>query len=71
MATPGKKRTAEWRKQLTAQGYKQKALMLSPQALKDLAAVKHRFEQSTDADAVALALRQLAVAPSNAPKRRR
>lgn len=67
MAKSGSERTMDWRAQLVAQGYKQKALLLSEQAIKDMATIKKRFDCASDAEATALALRQLAASSSNAP----
>ena len=59
MAKTGSERTKDWRAQLVAQGYKQKAMLLSPAALKALKKVRERFGKS-DAEAVELALKELA-----------
>ena len=60
MAKTGSERTQQWREELKAQGYKQKAMLYPPQALKDLATIRKRFDLESDVDAVALALRELA-----------
>lgn len=65
MAKSGSERTKAWRQALIDAGYKQKAMLLSPQALKDLAAARKRFDV-TDAETVARALSALQ-AGSNAP----
>lgn len=59
MAKTGSERTKEWRAALVAAGYKQKAMLLSPQALKALKKVRDRFG-GTDAESVELALKELA-----------
>lgn len=59
MAKTGSQRTAEWREELKRQGYKQKAVLFRPQALKDLAAARKRYDLRSDEEALALALREL------------
>ena len=59
MAKSGSERTKAWRAELVAQGYKQKALLLPPEALRDLKKLKERLDAS-DAEAVTIALRELA-----------
>ncbi len=65
MAKTGSERSTAHRKKLIEEGWRQKALLLPPDALKDLAAVKRRFDLPSEAEAVALGLRQLAMAASN------
>lgn len=52
------KRATKWRKELIGQGYKQKAFLLSPQALKDLDKLKK--EHGTELEAVEQAIRAAA-----------
>lgn len=71
MAKTGSERTTAWRQALVGAGYKQKALLLPPQAIKDIKSVRDRFGSESDAEAVALALRRLVERPSNAaPKKK-
>ena len=44
MAKSGSERTKQWRAELVAQGYKQKALLLPPEALRDLKKLKERLD---------------------------
>ena len=60
MAKTGSERTKDWRAELVAQGYKQKAMLLPPKAVADIATIRKRFGLKSDAEATALALRELA-----------
>lgn len=62
-------RTSEWRAALIAKGYKQKAFLLSPKALKALASARKHF--ASEADTVEAGLADLArsLSPTGKGKR--
>ena len=53
--TKASDRVAEWRKDKLAEGYKQKAFLLPPKAIKDLDRIAKR-DELTEVQAIAMAL---------------